>query len=135
MANGAGQGIILVASHAVQVVVVDHSHQGHTTFDKCFQDRQVRHLVDVNNVGIEVLNCTPGCCRIVPASQWREELEGFQPCHITLSGRSPVQYADSVSPATQGAGGLKNVGFRAAMKPELIVDKKYSHIGSRSPAW
>src|ERR1051325_6298270 len=132
-ANLAAEIMILVASHAVEVVVVHHAHQRRVERQECLDRLQVRQLVDVNCVGMKLLKRSDDAGPGAVLRQREPVGEDCAPVRLAPASARSVEKADLMAAALQFPGRVEKIRLRPSQRTEIFMNEKHSHKSSNDP--
>jgi len=105
---------------------MDHADAGGTARDDGFEDVQIRHLMDVDQVGLEILDGAVDATAVVLTGKRIVGRERLGPSGLT-GGLGALNHGQGVAAATQFVGGLPDVFLGAPERSLTVMNKAKSH--------
>ena len=121
-ADAAGEEVVFVTAHAVDVVVVHHADARPPGFEQRLDNRQIGHLVDIDHVGPEGLDRPARYARRVLPFQAPAFRKGGVPFLLAGPGRGSVQQPDDMPPPSQFLGRDLGIGFGTRQGAKTLMD-------------
>lgn len=134
-ADFAVPGRVFVASHAIDVVVMDHSHERDIGVNESFDDIELSEFMDVNGIGLEAGQGLAGDVGWAGRLEREAICERLVPFVFILAGGRSMDDSDGMTAALQGGGGDEGVGFGAGEGAIAFVDIEESHGADDPTLW